>query len=415
VVVVMLMLLLVSSFTTAAGLLTNQNYTNTAWKERNLEARFAYRAGLSTAMANLTANPAWAPTEASPLVDYLDDSERVGFKVWLDGINANSSTPVISASGLALQRGQAALRVVSLVNGKEISSGFGGAETTPIITRPTTVFNHNLLQPDPGRTLSLSTGPSAFLSFNSAAGILPWDSLPALPPSDNQNASVRAFNHIDLAQTTVYGQAILPTSSTLSVGGGGVNGELRDDDGFLPLKYAPPEGAGLSTPPTSGAIAPGLYSALTTPNGANITLERGGVYFFSDIFVGQDNVWNLSGPPSDGPCVIYTHTFWLDDDTSVNLPAPGVPPQPGELQVYGTPMDGCDIPSVILRSGVRAAFVTAGNNMKLEMESNSKLYGAVIASEVTLAPSIEIHYDEALLGVIQEGESEWVMVNQGMR
>ena len=46
VVVVMMMLLLVIGFTTAAGLITHQNYTNAAGRERMLQARYAVRSGL---------------------------------------------------------------------------------------------------------------------------------------------------------------------------------------------------------------------------------------------------------------------------------------------------------------------------------------------------------------------------------
>ena len=304
--------------------------------------------------------------------------------------------------------------MVALVNGKELSSGFGGAEATPLIVRPTTEFNHNILQPDPAHSLVLSAGPSSFLSYNSGGGILPWDALPAAPPSDNQRASVRSLSDIQVNATRVYGEAILPTVCSLSEGSGEIGGEVRLDDGYLPMKFAPPDlGGGLSNPPTSGAIAPGNYSVLATPGGANLSLARGGVYYFADTFLGTDNIVTLSGPAGDGPCVIYTHTFSVGDNSRVNMPAPGIAPIPGELQIYGTAQEGCDLPGVILNGGAEAAFVTAGNNMGFELVDNSKFYGAAIAGRVTIGSNVEFHYDEALLGQVQEARSEWVMVSQG--
>jgi hypothetical protein len=416
VVVVMLMLLLVASFTTAAGLLTQQNYTNTAWRERNLEAQYAFRAGLSTAMEKLTANPAWAPTEASPYVEYLDASERIGFKVWVDGINTDSDTPVTSATGLSLSRGQASMRVIALVNGREMSSGFGGAESTPIIVRPPMEFSHNLMQPDPALPLILSAAPASLLSYNSGGGILPWNGLPAAPPPDNQRASVRSLSDIDLAATRVYGEAILPTISSLSLGGGSSNGEVRLDDAYLPRKFSPPDtSGGLASPPGSGAITPDNYGVLSTGDGATLSLSRGGVYFFSDIFLGPNNTLDLTGPAADGPCVVYTHSFDVGANGRINMPALGLPPIPSELQIYGTPMDGCDQPGVTLQNNAEAAFVTAGNNMGLKLQDDSKLYGAAVAANISIGTNVEVHFDEALLGDVMQTQAEWVMVSQGMR
>ena len=98
----------------ASGSLTYQNFTNASGRERTLQARYAFRAGVATAMAKLTADPSWCPVEGSEYVEYLDAHQAVGFKVWLEGINLDSDAPLTTSSGCTLVRGQAAIRVVPL-------------------------------------------------------------------------------------------------------------------------------------------------------------------------------------------------------------------------------------------------------------------------------------------------------------
>lgn len=416
---VMLMLLLVVSFTVAAGVVSRQNYTNAAHKEKMLEAEYAFKAGLATAMERLAEQPTWHPTETSPVVETLSDDGRVGFKLWLDGINRNSATPITSASGLTLSRGQAAVRVTPTISGQEILTGFGGAEATSILVLPAVEFPHNILAPNPAEPLVFYSGPSSLLSYNSTSpgGIPPFLGLPTPPPLNNQNASVRAMSDIELGQAIVFGEAILPTVSSLTVGGGRYNGEQRLDTTLYSPHFVRPD-PGLPLMPTGSgdqSFVPGNYEILMPGDGATIELQRGGRYFFREIYLGAANKIRLTGPASAGGCAIYTHTFWTGDNAEINMPGPGDPPVPSDFQLYMTPEPGCEVLSFKLGNDSSAAMVAAGHNMEVNLKSNTQLYGAVIAGRVDLWAGSAIHYDQALLGVPMAGQPQWALVSQGRR
>lgn len=250
--VVMLLLMLVISFTTAAGVLSRQNYTNASHKEKMLEAEYAFGAALATAMERLAEEPGWNPTQAVPMEVDLSPDGRVAFKLWLDGINRNSLTPVISTSGKTLQRGQCAINIVVLIDGVAITSGFGGAEATSMLIQPPIFFPHNILQINTATALDFQTGPSSLLSYHSTGGISPFLGFPAVPPLNNQGASVRALSDIKLGQTKVYGQAILPTIAALTSSGGSYNTEQRTDDILYSPRFARPDPDGALLPTGTG-------------------------------------------------------------------------------------------------------------------------------------------------------------------
>lgn len=417
IVVVMLMLLIVISFTAAAGVVSRQNYTNATHKERMLEAEYAFKAGLATAMERLAEQPAWNPSAATPTTETISDDGRVGFKLWLDGINRNSATPIMSASGLSLQRGQAAVRVIPIIDGQEILGGFGGIEATSFLVLPSVEFPHNILSPHPTEPLTFFWGNSALLSYdsNTPGGIPVFTGSPASPPSPNRSASVRALSDIVLGPTQVFGEVILPTSASLTVGGGSYLAEQRLDSTVYNPHFAQPDPSIALTPTGVGnqSFTPGHYGVIFPGDNATIELQRGGTYFFQEMYLGAANKIELTGPASAGPCVIYTHTFWTGNNSEINMPAPGSPPVPSDLQLYMTPEFGCEVLHLKLGDNSSAAMVAAGHSMRVTLYENAQLYGAVIAKYVELSDGAAIHYDQALLGIPMAGQPQWALVSQG--
>ncbi|MCA9781216.1 MAG: hypothetical protein KC800_31060, partial [Candidatus Eremiobacteraeota bacterium] len=415
-----MMLLLVIGFTTAAGLITHQNYTNAAGRERVLQARYAVRSGLATAMDQLNTDPTWAPTQASPYEAYLDPQNEVGFRVWLEGINLDSDTPVASSSGEMLERGQAALKVIALINGREISTGFGGAERSVIMMRPPVKFDHNVFDLA-SPILCDSPAGAVYLSYDSSAGVLPHTA--GAPPAANSNASVRSLEDLSMGGSTqVYGELVMSPNSTIY--NAGSYSSLRVlDEMEVPLRFITPQGVNEDAPAPDQyinadmSLAPGVYGDLYVTAGTTLTLERGGEY----AFLGTVGLIKLDagarivvdGATTD-PCVIYSHGLFTGPNCRMNIPsAPGDPPRPAELQFYNVGWKGCDEFEIELGDGSEGAFVMAGDNARYYIRDNVKVFGALYGILMHVGGGTQFHYDSSLAGRILEGRSQWILINQG--
>lgn len=411
----MLMVLLIVAMTVASGLLTRQNYTTGSFREKLVHADYAVRAAVSTAMAEMTKDPAWAPTDASPHREYLDPHDMVGFEVWIDTNNESGTGPQPSKQGFDLEPGQALLGARALINGEVVTGGYSGAETRLIIERPQVEFSHAIFKTTDG-ALPLNSGGLDLLSYNSLTGILPFNGLPGTPPTDNQRSSVRGLDDVNLNNTRVFGEMVLPTGAQITTGAGSSYlTERRLDDAYLPRKFTQ-RGWLAGGTPTTGIIPPGDYDGGNIPSGETISLVRGGVYYFSSTFTLQDNVTvNLTGPVSDGPVQVFTHGFEIGPNCRVNLPAPGIAPKPSDFQVYAISQPGCDIALINLRNGTEAALVISMPSGRLSLFNNVTLYGAINGPEMTFGSGVEIHYDEALLGQVFNVKTEWVLVSRGVR
>lgn len=352
-----------------------------------LEARYASRAGLATALERLTYDPVWSPTESSPFVGYLDGGQRIGFRVWLEGINRDSDTPVTTSTGRTLTKGQAALRVVALVNGQEIAAGFGGAEQTQILVKPEVRFEHNLFlnvaasdELDIEHTAFPLSLPQAdvvrYLSYDSEGSILPFTS-GGTPPADNRRASVRTLGNVHLGNAAVFGKLVLPTARTIKPSGGSVlDSEERLDEAHIPYRFAAPDGADPAMPNTviSGAVslAPGIYGDLDVLPGATVRLRRGAEYTFLGkggiLSVESGGRLELEGPVSDGPCVVYLHSVSAQPGSVVNMPATaGEAPKPVELQIYQVPWVDCSIQDFVVgRGGLSGCWSARGCSGRID-------------------------------------------------
>lgn len=434
---VMLILLMVIGFTVASGLLTSQNYTNAAGRERGLQAQHAFRAGVATALERLTKDESWNPTEASPYESFLDQNQTVGFRVWLEGINRNSDAPVTTSTGRILARGQAAIRVTPLVNGQEVAGGFAGAGTTPILMRPPARFEQNILHSSENSSLVLME-QSKYYSYHSDGAVAPATSgFPdysgsGSPPGENKNAVIRSTGTLRAnAGVVVYGHVAYPDADKLDFirhTSAVVVGGRQSFDGMpAPMIFTPPEEADESATTAfvneneNVTLSPGLYGGLVVMEGGTLTLQRGGTY----TFLGVEGVLELrtgaklklSGP-ADQSCVIYTNRLSFWGGNVVNMPAAGAnPPRPVELQTYLVPWKwGIDssprAPFLRLGVGSQVAAVIGGHDAASWVEPGVKLFGAFYG-DMRESGNLESHFDEALLGEVLEGKTEWVVVNQG--
>ena len=409
----MLMVFLVIAITTASGLLTKQNYATGSYREKTLQAELAVKAGISTAMAKLTEDPLWSPTQANPYQEFLDANGDVGFEIWLDTNNETGTSPVTTSTGDDLQVGQVAVRVRALINGEPVASGFGGAEQLIVMERPPVEFDHALFKVSEG-PLNLNGSSTNILSYNSDTPIMPFPGLPATPPAANQGASVRALDDLTMNSVTLSGDAILPTHSNLSATGGSYLSESRIDENYLPRSF---EHKGWLPGNTSAAlIPPGDYNEANIPNGATVSLVRGGTYYFSNHFsLGKNVTVTLSGPATDGPVKVFAHTMLVDQNCAINLPSAGQPPVPGDFQLYGIDQPGCASTVVELGDDLKAAMVMSGQNMNVNFGRDSIFFGAINADSFQLGTNLEFHYDEALRGQLFDVRTEWVLVSHGIR
>ncbi len=431
--VVMLILLMVIGFTVATGLLTFQNYTNAAGRERMLQAQYAFRAGVATAMERLTKEKPF------PHTGYLDESETVGFRISLEGLNRDSDAPIMTPTGRTLARGQAAIRVTTLVNGQEVTGGFAGAESSLILMRPPARFEQNILH-SPKDSPLVMREDSKYYSYDSSGTVAPatsgfpdYSGSPA-PPVENQNAVVRSTGTLRAnANVVVYGHVEYPNADEqdfIRHISAVVTGGRQSFDGLpAPMIFTPPDGTdeNAATAFVSGNVSldPGIHGGVVVLDGGTLTLQRGGTY----TFLGIDGVFELRENaklelvgPVDQSCVIYTNrlSFWTN--SAVNMPSdPLDMPRPVELQAYLVPWKwGGDssydsiptAPFLRLGEGSRVAAVIGGHDATAQVESGAKLFGAFYG-DMSESNSLESHFDQALLGEVLEGRTEWVVVNQG--
>ncbi|MFA5508182.1 MAG: hypothetical protein WC423_22350 [Vulcanimicrobiota bacterium] len=412
--VVMLMVLMIIAMTVASGLLTSQNYSTGSFREKMLHADLAVKAGISTAMAKLTEDPSWAPTETSPYKEFLNSRESVGFQVWLEANNESGTTPIPASDGTHLQPGQAALRVQALINGETVTGGFGGADRMIILERPMVEFDHAIFRITQGE-LTINSNDGQILSYNSSTGVLPFQSFPDTPPSPNQKASIRSLGDINLSRTVVHGEAVLPSHSNLGTYNGGTALlENRLDEGYLPRVF---ESQGrLPGTITGGLIPPGEYDQVNVPDGGTVSFQRGETYYFSNLVdFGDDVTVELSGPASDGPVVIFGHTLYVGKNCRINMPAAGVAPVPGDFQFYGVPQPGCTRVLADFGANAVVAMVMSSQIMDTQFAENVTFYGAVNTNGIKIADNLRFHYDEALRGQPFPARTEWVMVSHGLR
>lgn len=412
--VVMLMILLIVGMSVAVGVLTRQNYTTGSFREKLLHTNYAVKAGISTAMNELTKDPTWAPTKASPYQEFLDPDNHVGFQVWVDTTNENGSTPKATSEGFDLQPGQVALGVQGLIEGQVVTGGYGGTESRIVMERPDVEFDHAIFKQSSGE-LRIKSTDGKILSFNSDASVAPFTGFPATPPAANQKASIRSLGNVTLINTSLNGEAILPTDSSINTAAGAnYLTEQRVDEAYLPRRFASADSHSGSIP-NSGIIPPGDYNGANLPDNASVSLVRGGTYSFSNLFTVGDNVTiDLVGPAVDGPVKIFAHGMQVGSGCHINI-GPGIP-KPAELQFYGVPVDGCNLVLYSLGDFTEAAMVISHENLRLHLRDNVKLYGAANGlQELELGSNVEIHYDEALRGKTFPVKTEWVLVSHGMR
>ena len=413
--VVMLLVFLIIAMTTASGLLTSQNYTTGSFREKTMHADLAVKAGISTAMAKLTEDPSWAPTQASPYTEYLDGNEDIGFEVWLDANNEEGTAPVPTSAGFDLEPGQVALRVRALINGEVVTGGFGGADQVLVLERPPVEFDHAIFRAIEGE-LIISADNGQILSYNSTAGVMPFQGFPAPPPAANEVASVRSLGDVQITSTTIHGEAVLPTAASLNTAlGGSILSTNRLDEGYLPRIFES-KGRLAGSTPASGVIPPGDYDRATFATGANVRLVRGGTYYISDVMKLSDNVTlDLDGPVSDGPVKVFCHTLFVGNNCRINLPAPGLPPSPEDLQFYGIAQPGCARVLMEFQNDNEAALVIASQMIDLVFGDRNQVYGAANINNFSTGRDLLFHYDEALRGQVFNTQTEWVLVSNGIR
>lgn len=434
VVVVMFMILIIAGFTAATGLLTKQNFANATGRERKLKARYALKAGAAFAMNKLTTDNSWAPTELAPEEQFLDPEETIGFKVWIDGINRDSDTPILGSSGISLKRGQAALRFLALIDGQELDTGFAGAEQITLMEKPRVIFDYGIFHTDkiygPGQNAFYS-GPATFSSYDSELGIAPHQS-PSIPPAANQNHKYRCLSTIiglgDRAR--VYGTLYTPPGVELLATGGSayLKEQAYIDEAHVPWRFAMPDGVDEDNLPpnlminSDTTLEPGFYGDFMVASGVTLKLRKGGEYWFygsTSMSSGmKDNakieLVDAVGGTGDEPCVIYLHDFRVAKDCTINIPdAPGALPRPIDLQIYITPISACSTSEVELGKGTKAAFVSANEAGKYYIGDNVNFYGALYGIAAEIDENNYFFYDQSLAGKELKGDTQWVLVSQG--
>ena len=419
VVVVLLMIVMIMSFTSAAGLLTKQNYTNAKHRERVLHARYLARAGVATAMHELTVNPAWAPTQAFPYKKILNASQGLGFDIWVEGVNADSDVPVTTASGEILNRAQAIVHVVPVVDGVRMANAFAGGERSIRLFKPPTTFDHALFTTHPAERLKLAANNTFIMSYDSTAGTAPpLDPALAVTPV-NTSATVRSLHDVIGLGTALYGHAELPTGSQLSFTGGfATQGTIKVDEAYPVAMYDPPLGtkdtAVAPNPDGTGFLPPGAYTELTVPPGQTLRLQYGAkYYFFDNVFLGNNSRLELQGNAADGPTQIYAHMIQTGTDCVINMPASSAAaPLPGLLQFYGINQVGCIESALDLGQNATVAMVSALPNGRLTINKNSVIYGSHMFQHGTFGDNTRFYYDLSMKGLPQETDGHWMVVGQ---
>ncbi len=269
----------------------------------------------------------------------------MGFRVWIDGINRDSTVATTSASGFTLQRGQAILQAQAIIKGEVVSGSFRGADNVRVV-RPDIIFDHALFQNV--RYQDFDSLGNTFLSYNTdpLATVPPIDPTliprdgPLAVPSANQNSSVRIFGEdIDLRDSRLFGQLFFTDSAGTSAltTTGSTLPPVTPDNSFAPkLRFDYPSSAfGVSdtiTQTRSGYLPPGDYPIVRVPTGGVIQLERGETYSFREFHMSQATL-ELVGS-SSLPCLIYVNYFTSILGGRANIPTTGAP-TPWNLQIFG--------------------------------------------------------------------------------
>lgn len=418
VVVVLLMIVMIMSFTSAAGLLTKQNYTNAKYREKIMHARYLARAGAATAMHELTVEPEWGPTQAFPYKKTLNAAQGMGFDVWVEGVNADSDATVTTASGEILSKGQAIVHVVPVVDGQRMANAFAGGEQVIRLFKPSHSFDHALFAFHPAEQLKLAANNTFIMSYDSRVGPPPADPAGAAAPL-NTSATVRSLQDLMAQGTAIYGHAELPTGSKLSFTNGfSTEPEVKVDEAYPVAQFDAPLGTkDLAVAPNLDAVGflpPGAYTDLTVPAGQTLRLEYGAkYYFFDNIYLGDNSRVELQGDIANGPTQIYAHMIQTAANCMINIPAsPAAPPLPGMLQLYGINQVGCTETALDIGQNSTVAMVSALPNGRLTLNKNSVIYGSHMFRYGKLGDNSKFYYDLSLRGVLQEADRHWMVVGQ---
>jgi hypothetical protein len=442
IVLVMFFILLVLGMTVASGLLTRQNFTNFRSHDREAKARYAAHAALQTGLHYLSNDSTWSPTEANPHIEYLDPpTNSIGFKTWFDGVNRNSSVPVVTASGQTLSRGQAIMRVTVLVDGHAEEGFTGGAESLRL-EQPEVPYSFSLLQGSTDTHQHFQAFYCNFLSYSSSplTPVAPvdfdWDprktfhadwwmtdygtrSLQKPVPVSNQRGSFRDSEsdipgmrrqHVssrvlgtysptsEVADSVTFWDSVVPASAAW----------LVDDEPWVPIRFDYPRGMrGLTGGiiANAGVLAPGFYSVVQVPPGQTLTLERGATYGIKQLSLQPGAHIILTGSSTE-PCLVYFERFGSTGGSKVNMPVPGgaTSPLSWDLHLLGVG----DSEVSILSSQVAAVLVTNYFN-----GHNIDWYGTVITSRTSSScQRSNFHFDEAIRGREAPAEPNWILVNQ---
>ena len=412
---VLLLVGVISLLLTSVATLSRQNTGSFLYKERILMANYAAQSGLRHAMLQLSENPNWAPSGV--VVGQLPLEGRLGYEVELVN-NFSGLTPIASPGG-DVPSGQVWLRSQGTVEGKKLAGGFGRAQS--FCVKPDVLFEDAFYE----RNHDLHPKNCVIDVYNSEPGgaFLP-DFDPTNPATVRREASIRSDTSVDLEGSLLDGHIIVPDeSTTVTTVGSTLSGEiLRQPEVPLKQKFSKPEifaSSSLASSPNTGRVLPGPYSLLNVPDGGTVELEKGGLYYFQRVVLGEGSRLEIVDPggAADDVCVVYVGiAFTLGQGAAVNPQLGADLSRPRDFQLY-TSDEGnlTGNPSTNVTLGLDAEFtgVISGLGCRFKGSSNAELFGAVVCDHSSWDPGFTVHYDVSLRGQTLQGDPEWVLINQG--
>lgn len=429
-------------FTLAGTVFLRDQTQGAAQHEKSLRANYVAKGGLQLALEQLHLDELWGEggTPKILLLDVSDDARlQARVQVWN---NFNGTSDMSGPNSVVVRPGDVYLQSTGLIDGEEIRSKFGTADST--VVRPDAVMNYAIYDNDHG--MSQQLGDAWIDAYDAVSEGLPpfynWQSgqptqPSTTPPYDGRGGSKVRCNGTTTLEQPVYGDVYKPSASEAVVPT--IYGNIIDDDSpHTPMifKIPPRLEFQLEQPMVYNIpLPPGTYGTVTTPSNSTLILDRG-EYCFTELSLGEGSRVYLTeelSPPYT-PAVVYVkQVFSVGVDCLVNMEplAGGRDPQAEELQIYGTDGPGAPHTSMVFNNGSRFRGIAGGYKTIFRWGAPSgdspatsgttspqgrdgvDIFGALYGKALNHEPGVRYHYDKALEGKKLEGYTQWFLVNSG--
>ena len=425
--VVLLLLMLLLAFTSAVVLSLQSGLKRGNHRERGFQASHVCESGLQMALKNIQKNG--GELIPNPYLDVLPGHPELAFRVEAD--KNLGSTPRVSAFGeISIPPGHIDLKTTAIIHGKEVPGNIGRARQ--LAAQAELKFEHGLFETN--TKLDFFSTSFRIDSYDPTAGIAPFENpMPAVPPNENRQASIRAAGTLDLGDGLLCGDAYMfgpqpgVNYTPANLGPTQLTGLVKDAVEYtVPIQFQKPElylGVTPAPPPAASPdlrISPGSYGDAFYFGVRDITLESGVYYFDSLQFSGGPTVRLDLDYAVDGtadPVVIYVaHDAIFDAVVNMTPVSSSVPrlPRAIDLQLYllDEPGPGSEVSTIGMFSATRFRGVVAGGRSILDMNNGARMYGAYTVGDAWIDFDILMHQDVSLASEEPAGETMWVLYHE---